>query len=159
MQEYCFIPAQALQRGRHDVARARKARWRISDAAPALPAFGFQPRVEQAEVFAAMVGLAVLVALRLSTLQHGGVLGLAIAHTRDVLGDMNRCVGIVSDPEQQYLPIELVHTAGRAVQAVGHVYWMRQRDSLGVRTDRGEGMGTVASQDARHPPEGIREYA
>jgi hypothetical protein len=46
-----------------------------------------------------MVGLAVLVALRTAVLQHGGVLRLAVAHASDVLGDVDRSVGVVADAE------------------------------------------------------------
>src|SRR6185369_1755547 len=108
MQEDCLVAAQPIERGRHDVARARKPRLGVTNPAAALPALGFQPRVEQAEVFAAMVGLAVFVAPRPSVQQDGRVLGLPVAHAGDVLGDVDRRVGVVPDPEQQHLAVELV---------------------------------------------------
>ena len=85
------------------------------------------------------------------------MLRLTVAHAGDVLGDVDRRIGVVSYSEQQHLAVELVHASGRAIEAVRHVHGMRQSDARGLRAERGERMGTVAAQDARHPPEAVGE--
>src|SRR5687767_15966617 len=72
VQEHRFVFAQPLERGGHDVSGARKVGVGFADAPQNL--FVGKPFVEQRKPLAAVVGLAVLVALRSAVLEHRGVL-------------------------------------------------------------------------------------
>src|SRR5580765_801018 len=153
MEEHRLVCAQVFQRRIDDVARAGKARLRLADDAAALARS--EPGVEQCEAFAAVVGLAVLVAPRAAILHHGRILGNAVAHAGEMFGDVYRRVAVVPDTEQQHLAIELVDPTGRAVDAVRNGYRMWRGDGRRQRPVRGKGVWIVAAHDARQAPEAV----
>ena len=68
---------------------------------------------------------------------------------------MNRRVGIMIDPEEEHLPVQIVHATSRAF---GNLGWQRKRiggDPGRFRPGRREGVDVIASQDTRQSPEHI----
>lgn len=61
MEEYRFILPQASQSRLHDITRAGEARLSMPDNAATLSPFCFKPLVQEIEILAAVVNLAVVV--------------------------------------------------------------------------------------------------
>src|SRR6185503_1479786 len=104
------------QRRGHDVARARQARLRTTDRPT--PLLVAEPALEQRELLAAVVGLAVLVASRWAVLHHRCIFRLPVAHAGDGLGDMQGGARAVADAEEQDLSIQFVYPPRRTVDAM-----------------------------------------
>jgi hypothetical protein len=106
-----------------------------------------------------MIDLAVVVARRLPVDEDRRVVGEPVTYAGHVLGQMRGGVRVVSDPEQEDLPVEVIDAANGTVQAMGDVHGMRRGDLRRLGADGGERMRAVAAKDPRHSPEGIRHHA
>lgn len=96
-----------------------------------------------------MVVLPVLDANR-TTIDHvRDVRGHAIRRAAEHFGEVDGRVGVVSNPEQQDLPVELPHAADRALEPVRRHRQRVARYALGVGTQRRERERVVGSHRAR----------
>jgi hypothetical protein len=155
MQEHGFIFGDAAESGMNDVPGARQAGLPLTDNPTALLARRVEPSIHQAEVFAAVVNFNVVYARELTGRGGYQVLGYAVSDSCHVLGQVNSGIRIVTDPEQQNLPIHLIDSPDRAIQAVGNIRRMSRCNVSCFGADRCEGVGAVAPENAWQPPERI----
>lgn len=92
-----------------------------------------------------------------SVLEDRAVLRRAVRDAREEFSQVERRVGVMIDPEKEYLPVQIVHTTDRAFGDVG-----RKRERIGgdpgsFRSGRREGVEVIASQHTGHSPERIRD--
>src|SRR5262245_39799875 len=156
MQKCCFVGSKMSQPDLHNVPSADESRLCVPNDAAPLQSFLFQPLIHQIEVFAAMVNLVVVVPSWLSVFQDRQVFRSTIAHPGQSFGEMDHSIRVVSDAEQEHLPIQFIESTHRAIQPVGDVERMRRGDFRSPRAERGEGVRAVASCDSWKLPECIR---
>ena len=69
---------------------------------------------------------------------------------------MNGRIGVVTDAQEEHLPVELVNTAHGAAEAMRWVKRMGSGDSGRERADRSKRVGAVAPEDSRLSPKSFR---
>jgi hypothetical protein len=82
---------------------------------PPLP----EPRVREGEALTTMVVLPILDANRASVLEHRAGPLHPVRNAREQFRQVERRVGVMPHPEQEHLPVPLVHMADRALGEVG----------------------------------------
>ena len=103
-----------------------------------------------------MVVLQVVQPHRAAVLDDRAVPRHAVGNTREQLRQVDGGVGVVPDPEQQHLAVQLVDATDGTLGYVGwQGHWVL-RDPLRLWAGRCEGLRVVASQHAWEPPEGVR---
>jgi hypothetical protein len=155
MEKHCLVLSKTVESNLYDVSRSAQARLAMADSAAPLSLGRLEPVIHQIELLAAVIDFAVVISYRPPTAQNGQILGPAVAHRRHGFREMYRRIRIVTHTQQQNLAIELIDATYRAVQSVRDVQRMLRSDVGGFRSDSGEGMGTVAAEDARKPPKGL----
>src|SRR5687767_2772481 len=96
MQERRLIVEQAAEGDIDDIAGAREPRLAARDAAAALQARLVEPAVDEAEVLATVVGLAVLMPSWPAALENGQVFPPAIAHAGQGLCEVDGGIAVVA---------------------------------------------------------------
>ena len=77
--------------------------------------------VDKEEARTAVVVLAVLNPNCLTILQHSAVFGCPVGNASGEFCKMDRCIGVVSHSKEEYLAVQLVHPAHRALGGVRRV--------------------------------------
>jgi hypothetical protein len=156
MQEQERVARQPLDRDPDDVTSARQPCLSVSHAPFGLEPPRAKPLVREREASTAMVVLPVVDPNRAPVLEDRTGPRHPIRNAREELSEMKRRVGVVTDPEKEYLTVRIVHPADGAF---GDMRWKRQRigDDPGcLRSGRSEGLDVIASQHARRSPKRIR---
>jgi hypothetical protein len=157
MEEHQRVASQVLDRNGHNIPRARQAGMSMPYPPFGLKAPGPEPRVCKGKALTAVVGLLVVNANRATVLEDRAILRHSVRNAREKLGQVERGVGVVADPEKQHLPVQIVHPTDRAFGDVG-----RKRERIGSDpASRGslrcEGLEMVATPYPGQSPEGIRD--
>ena len=131
----------------------------MADASASLSPFGDKPLIDEIEVVAAVVDLAVTVACGLpsSDDRHGFL--AAVPHPRQRLCQMYGGIRVMSNTKQQDLPVEVVDAPDRTVRAMGHVQRMIGRDPSGFPSERGKSVRAITAQDVRRSLERVRHHS
>jgi len=153
MQKDSLVLLQMRQCNTNYIPRACKPCLTIADPGSMLEVLGIEPPVDEGEVPAAMIDLPVLSPYRSTVLDNCRVFFPSVPDAGQVLCQVDSGTRIVFHAEKKHLPIEIVDTTDRAVVSMGRVDGMAGSDPIGLRTDCSECMWTVASNDAREPPE------
>jgi hypothetical protein len=103
-----------------------------------------------------MVVLLVVDPNRPSVLEDRTVRRHPVWNAREQLRQVERRIGVMSDPEEEHLPVQIVHPPDRAFGDVGRKREWVRGDSGGSRSGRREGVAVVASQHTRQSPERVR---
>ena len=141
MQEHRLALAQPLDRHLDHVASAHETRLGVAYRSAALEAALSEPIAHEVEPLAAVVDLFVFESPLLPVDPHLHVLGQAVAHSRQVLGEVDRRVRVVADAEQEHLRVELEGAADRTVEAVRRIDGVRPGDRACRGSARRERMG------------------
>jgi len=142
---------EVLERDSDNIARAREARGRVSNAPLGLESPRPQPLVREGEALATMVVLPVVDPNRASVLEHRAVRRHAVWNGREKLHQVECGVGVMTDSEKEHLPVQIVHPTDRAL---GNVGWKRKRiggDQEGLRSGRGEGVKRASRRASIRP--------
>jgi hypothetical protein len=159
VEEQEWLLGQVLERDADNVPCANEPGLRVTYGPLGLEASLPEPPVREGEALAAVVILAVLEPNQVPLLEDGAGLGHAVRNAREQLRQVERGVGVVIDPEQEHLPIQLVHMTDGTL---GNVGWKRKgagRHPLRLGAGRREGEQVGTSHDPGEPPEGIRHDA
>jgi hypothetical protein len=159
VEEQKRLPGQVLERDADNVPRANEPGLRVPYAPFGLEAPLPEPPVREGEALAAVVILAVLEPNRAPLLEDGAGLGHAVRNAREQLRQVERGVGVVIDPEQEHLSVQLVHMTDGTLGNVGGKRKGAGRHPLRLGASRGEGEQVGASHDAGEPPESVRHDA
>src|SRR5687767_3953168 len=100
-----------------------------------------------------MIYLTVIEPDRFAISKNCDVLITPVSYPGKVFCQMNSRVGVVSDTEQEDLPIQLVYAADWAVQSVGNINGMWSEDRLCERTNCRKSVIVVTAHHTRQPPE------
>ena len=95
----------------HDVPGAREPCVSVSHAPFGLEAPRPQPLVREGEARATVVVLPVVDPNRASVLEDRAVLRHAVRNAGEEFRQVERRVGVVADPEEEHLAVQLVHPA------------------------------------------------
>jgi hypothetical protein len=147
MEEQEGLPSQVFERDRDHVPRANEPCLRVTDAPLGLEAPLPKPPVREGEALATVVILAVLEPNRAPLLEDGAGLRHAVRNAREELRQVERGVGVVVDPEEEHLPVQLVHTTDRALGDVGRKRKRTGGDALRPWAGRREREQVAASHD------------
>ncbi len=115
MQEHCFVLSEVGKRGLHDSSRTCQARLSVPNDPVALATIGIEPVVEEPEMLAAVVYLDVVQARELPSDQRHQVLGPSITNPCQILREVNSCIRVMTDAQQEHLPVQLVDAADWAI--------------------------------------------
>src|SRR5688572_30835429 len=100
---------QVFDRHSHDVPRACEPRMSVSDPSFGLEAPFPEPPVYQTETGATMVVLSIVDPNRAPSLKDSAVLRHAVRNAGHEFRQVEYGVGVVTDSEEEYLPVQLVH--------------------------------------------------
>jgi hypothetical protein len=128
----------------------------VSHASFGLEAQRPQPLVCEAEPRTAMVIFAVVDPNGASVLQNRAVLRHAVRNACEELRQVKHRVGVVIDPKEEYLPVQIVNATNRTLRDVRRKREWIGGDPVSFRSGRREGMNVIASQCAGQSPEHIR---
>ena len=106
-----------------------------------------------------MVILAVVDPNRAPTPEDGAVLRHAVRDAREQLRQVERGVGVVTDPEEEHLPVQLVHPTDGTFEDVRREREWAGGDLRCLRAGRRKRERVVASCYPGQPPEQIRDDA
>jgi hypothetical protein len=155
MEEQERVPAQVFQRNSDDIPSAREPCMSVSDAPFGLKAPGPQPFISECEALTAVVVLPIFDPSRASVLEHCAVPRHAVRNRRKKFRQVKRRVGVMTDPEKQHLPVQIVHPTDRAFR---DVRWKRERvgdDPGSFRPGCRKGVEVIAPSHAGQSPEGV----
>jgi hypothetical protein len=159
MEEQEWILGQPFERDSDDVPRANEPCVRVAYVPFGLEAPFPEPLVREGEALATMVILAILHPNRTPLLEDGAGLGDAVRNAREELRQVEGGVGVVVDPEQEHLPVQLVHMTDGTFGDVGRKGQGTGGDALRPWAGRREREHVVASHHPGEPPEGVRHDA
>ncbi len=148
-----------LQRHSHDIASAGEPCVSVPDTPFGLEASHPQPLVREGEPLTAVVVFSVIDSNRPAVLEDGAVGRHTVWNVRDELSQMERGVGVMTDTEQEHLPVQIAHAPDRALGDMRRKREWVGRDPRGVRSRRREGLGMIATPHPGQPPERIRDDA
>jgi hypothetical protein len=120
MEEQERVTRQVLERKVDNIPSPREPCMSVSYAPLGLKPPRPQPLVREGEALATMVVLTVVYPNRESVLKHRTVRRHAVWNAREELRQVQRGVGVMADPEQQHLPVQIVHPTDRAL---GDMRW------------------------------------
>jgi hypothetical protein len=156
MEKQERVVSQLFTRDLHDIARTRKSCMSVSHAPFRLKAPHPQPFVRERKAHTAMVILPIGDPHGASLLEDRAVLRHTVRNAREEFRQVERGVGVMTNPEEQHLPIQIVHPTDRTFGDVG-----RKRERVGG--DRGSfrpvgcaGEEVIAAQHTGQPPERVR---
>jgi hypothetical protein len=159
MEEQEWLAGQVLERDRDHVSRANEPCLRVSYAPFGLEAPLPKPPVREGEALTTVVVLAILDPNRVPLLEDGAGLRHAVRNAREQLRQVQGGIGVVVDPEEEHLPVQLVHMTDGALGEVGRKRQGTGGDALRPGTSRRESEQVAASHDPGEPPEGVRHDA
>ena len=106
-----------------------------------------------------MVILAIVDPNRAPILEDSAVLRHAVRNAREKLRQVERGVGVVTDPEEEHLPVQLVHPTDGTFEDVRREREWTGGDLRCLRAGRRERERVVASRYPGEAPEHIRDDA
>ncbi|HVH25290.1 MAG TPA: hypothetical protein VM818_00975 [Vicinamibacterales bacterium] len=107
----------------------------MADSTATLSDLRIEPLINELEIVTAVIDLSVTVACQLPGLHDHHRLLAAISNSCKHLCEMYGGVGVMSDPEQQDLPVQVVDAADRTVQAMRNIQGMIGGDPGGFRSE------------------------
>ena len=137
MEEQERVSSQVIDRNPDDIPSAHKPRMSVSHAPLGLKPLRAQPFVRQGEAHAAVIVLPVIDPNRAAALKDRAELRHAVRNACDDFRQMERRVGVVLDPEEEHLSVEIVHPADRAFGDVGRKRKRIGGDPGGLRPGEG----------------------
>jgi hypothetical protein len=146
MEEQQRVLSEVLERDFHNIAGAREARMRVSNAPLGLESPRPQPLIREGEALATVVVLPVVDPNRASVLEHRAVRRHAVWNGRQKLRQVECGVGVMTDSEKEHLAVQIVHPTDRALGNVGRERERIGGDQEGFGSGRGEGVKVIASQ-------------
>lgn len=155
MQKQERIPRQVLQRDPHDVSGAGEPRVRVSDTSFGLKPGRPQPLVREHESLAAVVVLSVIDSYRAPIPNRGAVPRHAIGNAGQQLGQVQCGIGLVPDPEEEHLAVEIVNPSDGASGYMGRERQRIGEDRRGVGPRSGKGLAMIAPPYTRQSPEQV----
>jgi hypothetical protein len=156
MQEHRFIFSEAAEPGLYDGSRPCQPGMPVSNDPVPLLSPGVKPVIHQGEILTAVVDFDVVQTCEPPGAHGHQVFGPSIPYLGQVLGQVDRRIGIVTNPEQEDLPVELIDAPDRTIQAVGDVRGMSGCNFPSLGTRCGEGVRTVTPENAGQAPERVR---
>jgi hypothetical protein len=153
------VASQVFQSNCDDIPSAREPGMRVPYPPFGLKAPLAQPLVRQSEALATMVVLPVIDPSALSVSEHRAMPRHPVGNAGEELRQMERGIGVMTNPEEEHLPVQIVYPADRAF---GDVRWKREwtRGNRGsLRSNRRKGVAVIASLYPGKSPERIRHDA
>ncbi len=146
MEKQERVVSQLFTRNLHDVARTRKSCMSVSREPFGLKSPRPQPFVRERKAQTTMVILPIRNPNRAFVLEHRAMLRHPIRNAREELRQVERGVGVMTNPEKQHLPVQIVHPTDWAFGDVG-----RERERVGddagsFRPGRRAGEAVIAAQ-------------
>ena len=150
---------QVLQCHSDNVASPREPCMGVPDAPFALETPRPQPLVREGEALTAVVVFLVVYPNRASILEDRAVPRHAVRSARDDLRQVERSIGVMTDAEQEHLPVQIAHPPDRAFGNVGRKRQWVGGDPGSLRSGRREGVDVIASPHTGRSPERFRDDA
>lgn len=120
----------------------------VSDAPFGLQARRPKPLVREGEARTTMVVLLVVDSNRASVPEDRAILRHAVRNSRENFRQVQGRVGVMTDPEKEHLPVQVVHTTHRACGDMRRKGEWVGSDPGGLRSGYREGVAVIASQYA-----------
>jgi hypothetical protein len=156
MEEQERVPTQVLTRNSDNVPGASEPCRSVSYAPFGLEASHPQPMVNECEPLAAMVVLPIVDPNRASVVEHRAVPRHTVRNRREKLRQVERRVGVMTNPEKEHLPVQIVHPTDRTLRDMRRKGEGVGDDPGGFRPGRRKGVEVMAPPYTGQSPEGIR---
>ncbi len=143
MEKQERVAGQVVERNLDDIPGAREPSVRVPHATFRLKPARPEPLVRQAEALATVIVFLVVNPDRPSVAEHGTGRRHPVRNAREQLRQVERRVGVMANPEQEHLSVQIVHPPDGAF---GNMRRQRERiggDSGGFRSGGREGMSVM----------------
>lgn len=159
MEEQERVMDQVFERDGDYVPCANEPGMGVSGAPFGLEAPFPQPLVRESKARAAMVVLSIVDPKRVPLLEDGAVARHTVRNAREELRQVERGIGLVTDTEEEHLPVQFVHPTDGTFGAMGRNGKGTGGDRCRLRAGRRKSKRVAAAHHPGQPPEGVRHDA